>query len=95
MINSTSSQQGMPSTAAIDLTQTNPVPRRAVKAGDSLSTANAELLKTKLSSEPGVRPDVVARGRALAADPNYPSMQIIGDVARKIVQSPDPSEEQD
>jgi hypothetical protein len=94
MINSTSNQQGMPSTAAIGLPQTNHVSRRIVSAGDSLSTASAELLKAKLSSEPEVRPDVVARGRALAADPSYPSMQIIGEVARKIAQSPDPSEEQ-
>lgn len=84
----------MPSTAAVGLAQPNLVSRRAVNAGDSLSTANAEMLKAKLSSEPEVRPDVVARGRALAADPSYPSMQIIGEVARKIVQSPDPSEDQ-
>ena len=93
MINSTSIQQGTPSTAAIGLPQTNPVSRRAVNAGDSLSTEHAEMLKAKLSGQPEVRSDAVARGRALAADPNYPSMQIIGDVARKIVQSPDPSEE--
>jgi len=84
----------MPSTDAIGLTQSNLVSRRAMNASDSLSTASAEMLKAKLSSEPEVRPDVVARGRALAADPGYPSVQIIGEVARKIVQSPDPSEDQ-
>jgi hypothetical protein len=52
------------------------------------------MLKAKLSSQPEVRSEVVARGRALAADPSYPSVQIISAVARRIVQSPDPSEEQ-
>jgi len=59
MINSTSSQQGMPSTAAVDLAQSNLVSRRALNAHDSLSTANAEMLKAKLSSEPEVRPKIV------------------------------------
>ena len=94
MINSTSNQQGMPSTAAIGLVQANHVSRGPLSASDSLSTASAELLKAKLSSEPEIRPEAVARGRALAADPNYPSAKIMGEVARRIVQSPDPSEEQ-
>jgi hypothetical protein len=95
MINSTSSQQGLPATAAIGLTQTNLVQRAALSSQDHLSTESAEMLKSKLSSEPEIRPDVVARGRALAADPGYPPAQIVGALARSIVQSPDPSEEQE
>jgi hypothetical protein len=83
----------MSSTAAVNLATANVVSRSAPTASDRLSTAGAELLRSKMASEPEIRPDVVARGRALAADPSYPSAQIIGDVARKIVQSPDPSED--
>ncbi len=83
----------MPSTAAIGLSQTNLASRPAFSASDSLSTASAQLLRAKLSSEPEIRPDVVARGRALAADPSYPSATIIGAVASKIVLSSDPSDD--
>ena len=40
-----------------------------------------------------MRPDVVARGKALAADPNYPSMATIKNVAQQILSAPDLSEE--
>jgi hypothetical protein len=93
MINSASSQQGLPSTTAIGVAQTNLGSRPAISPSDRLSTAGAELLRSKLASEPEIRPEMVARGRALAADSSYPSTQVIGDVARKILQSPDPSED--
>lgn len=94
MINSTSSQQGTPSTPVVGLGATNVVRRASFGATDSLSTAGAELLKANLASEPEVRPEMVAKGRALAADPNYPSAQINSAVARTILLSPDLSEDQ-
>jgi hypothetical protein len=36
---------------------------------------------------------MVEKGKALAADPNYPSAAVINSVASKILQSPDPSED--
>jgi len=83
----------MPSTAAVDLSKQSAVPRPPSTATDRLSTAGAELLKAKLASEPEIRPEVLARGGELAADPNYPSAQILGKVALTILQSPDPSED--
>ena len=94
MINSTSSHQGTPSATPVAGSQLNGAQRARPNAADSLSTAGAELLKAKLASEPEVRPDVVAKGRALAADPSYPSDRIVADVARQILNSPDPSEDQ-
>jgi len=51
-------------------------------------------LRAALASQPEIRPDVVARGQALAADPNYPSMDVIQHVAGMILNAPDPSEDQ-
>jgi hypothetical protein len=93
MINSTSSNQGTSTASAVAASQTNGAARPRPSAGDSLSTAGAELLKAKLASEPEIRPEMVAKGRELAADPAYPSAQIVGEVARQILQSPDPSED--
>ena len=56
---------------------------------DSLSTTGIDQLRAALKSSPEIRPDVVARGRALAADPAYPSFQIIQYVSAQIVNSPD------
>jgi len=41
-------------------------------------------LLTELQSDPKVRPEVVARGRMLAEDPNYPPQQIINALASMI-----------
>ncbi len=94
MINSTSSQQGTPSTVApIGPPQLNGVVHNEPVAGDTLSTAASQFLKIKLASEPEVRPEMVAKGQLLAADPSYPSLDVLGRVAQKILQSPDPSED--
>jgi hypothetical protein len=93
MINSTSSQHGTPSTAAVDLLLNTASQRLRPGPEDQLSTAASELLKAKLASEPEVRPEVVAKGRALAEDPSYPSTEIVRSVAAKILASPDPSED--
>lgn len=50
-------------------------------------------MRSALERQPEIRPDVVARGQALAADPHYPSASIIQSVAGKILASPDLSED--
>jgi len=67
-------------------TQTDPT-------GDSLSTGQTENLRQALKNNPEVRPEVVARGKALAADPSYPSPEIMRRVSELIVNSEDPSEQ--
>jgi 2,4-dienoyl-CoA reductase-like NADH-dependent reductase (Old Yellow Enzyme family) len=44
-------------------------------------------LEMSLAEAPDVRADVVARGRALIADPNYPSKTQIKKIARTLVSS--------
>jgi hypothetical protein len=38
-------------------------------------------------------PEVVAEGRHLAIDPNYPPLRIIEELAKVLIQSADPSEQ--
>ena len=40
---------------------------------------------------PKIRPGVVERGRRLAADPGYPSIEIIWHIGAQIVRSVDPA----
>lgn len=62
--------------------------------GDQFSAENSAALRVALTRHPEVRPEVVARGRALAADPSYPSTEILRQVGKAIVNSPDFSEDQ-
>lgn len=59
---------------------------------DNISTENAAFLRAELQRQPEIRPEVVERGRALAADPNYPSKEVLGHVAQQILNSPDLTE---
>jgi hypothetical protein len=95
MIHSTSSSDRTGGTDAISLNRNQlPAKRPAAQDQDSVSTTNATILADALNSQPEVRPDVVARGRLLAADPNYPPAAVIKQVAGMIVNSPDLSEDQ-
>ena len=58
-------------------------------AADRFSPEQSAALKAALQNQPAVRPEVVARGRALAADPAWPSMDILRQVGRVIVATPD------
>jgi len=60
--------------------------------GDRLSTSGVDHLRAALKAQPEVRPEVVQRGRALAADPGYPSPEIIRHISAQILGSPDLSE---
>ncbi|HEY3757041.1 MAG TPA: hypothetical protein VGL42_12895 [Opitutaceae bacterium] len=70
-------------------------PAVRIKPGrDSFSTDQAGNLDDALQNQPEIRPEEVARGQALAADPSYPSSAIIDRVAALIVNSPDLSEDE-
>jgi hypothetical protein len=43
------------------------------------------ILLSMLENKPEVRTEVVARGRALAADPSYPSPEVINKLAGLVV----------
>lgn len=61
---------------------------------DRISTESAAFLRAELERQPEVRPEVVARAKALADDPNYPSNEVIRDVASQILGAPDLSEDE-
>jgi len=94
MIDSTSSSAGTAGANALSAEFTKPASHRAGGGRERLSTEKADQLRTLLGSEPEVRPEMVAKGRAMAADPNYPSAAVIRQVASLIVNSTDPSEDQ-
>ncbi len=66
--------------------------RPAAPRPDRISTENAVFLHAELERQPEVRPEVVARAKELAADPHYPSFEILKNVAGQILASPDLSE---
>ena len=49
--------------------------------GDKLELSALE----RLRSEPEIRPEVVAKGKELLNDPNFPSQEMINDIAKLIV----------
>jgi hypothetical protein len=61
---------------------------------DQVSIENAVFLRAELARQPEVRSEVVARARALAADPGYPPREAVEKVAQMILQSRDLSEDQ-
>ncbi len=68
--------------------------KRHVPRPDRISTENAAFLRAELERQPEIRPEVVARGRALAADPAYPSIDAMREVAQQILASPDLTEDE-
>jgi hypothetical protein len=56
---------------------------------DRFSSTGIDQLRAALKATPEVRPEVVARGQKLAADPSYPSLPVIRHISAKIVNSPD------
>ena len=59
------------------------------ETGDNLSSANTSGLREALAQTSEIRPEVVARGKALAIDPNYPPRQLIESLSKLMVQSRD------
>lgn len=71
-----------------------PSPRKAANSpADQIHIDKAAALRAGLQNIPEIRPEVVERAQALAADPSYPSDDIILKVSALIVNSPDLSED--
>lgn len=68
-------------------------PPARLSRGDNFSAEGAAALRAALRSQPDIRPDVVARGRELAADPSYPSREILTRIGRAILAAPDLTED--
>jgi hypothetical protein len=60
---------------------------------DQLSLEKIELLREALAKVPEIRPEVVERGRALAADPSWPPQEVLRKVSELILSAPDLSED--
>lgn len=60
---------------------------------DEFSARQAEGLRAALTQHPEIRPEVVGRGRQLAADPDYPPADILTKLSAVILASPDLTEE--
>lgn len=87
MINSTPSPDRTPRTGGI--VPFSPKTQAAVPSRDGFSPAHTAVLRAALSAQPEIRSEVVERGRLLAKDPAYPSLDVIRGLAAQIVRSPD------
>lgn len=88
MINSTSSTDRAVHPEVVAATNQVTVRSPAARP-DQLSTENATHLREALARQPEIRPEVLERARALAADPAYPSMDTLRHVAALLVNAPD------
>jgi hypothetical protein len=70
-------------------------PAASTPGADTFTPWNTDALKTALTEQPELRADVVARAKLLAADPSYPSPEILRQVGDAILRSPDLSEQAD
>ncbi len=91
MINSTTSTDRAVHPEAVAATGQVTV-RASAPRPDQLSVENATHLREALVRQPEIRPEVVERGRALAADPQYPSADTLKQIGAAILRSPDLSE---
>jgi len=93
MINSTSSSDRVLRPDGV-VHHTPAQPERGQRP-DRFSPENTAALQSALASQPAIRPEVVARARELAADPSYPSKEILSKVSQILLASPDLSEQVD
>ena len=93
MIHSASSSSPSARNDALAAAASNPVSRPARGPVDQIHIDRASVLRTSLRQVAEIRPEVVERARALAADPAYPSDDIIRRISAVIVNSPDLSED--
>lgn len=93
MINSTTSTDRAVHPEAV--TPKGPAAVRPVATRpDQLSTENAAHLREALVRQPEIRADVVQRAQTLAADENYPSIDVLRQVGVMILNSADLSDVQ-
>jgi hypothetical protein len=57
----------------------------APASGSTLSLNVFEPIQQAMNNCPDSRAEVIARGKALAADPNYPPAEVVGKLARLFV----------
>jgi len=77
-----------------DAVPANPAKAAIHHAGsDQFSTDKTALVQAALARQSEIRPEVIERGHALAADPAYPSREIIRRVSEIILRSPDLADE--
>lgn len=62
-----------------------PVPGPSAPVQDPVAVHRVAALLAMLENKPEVRPEVVARGRALAADSGYPPPDVISKLAGLVV----------
>jgi hypothetical protein len=65
-----------------------------IQRNDQLSTDSASQLKAALERQPSIRPEMLARARALAADSGYPPEVLMKLLAERLVSSPDLSSDE-
>ena len=66
----------------------SPASEPSAPAADPVGVRRVATLLSMLENKPEIRPEVLARGRILAADPTYPPPDIINKLANMIVGSP-------
>jgi len=93
MINSTTSTDRT-ATAELVSAKGTSIAREQSHRTDLLSTENAAFLRSELVRQPEIRPEVLERAQALAADPDYPSQEAIKKLAGLLLNSPDLSDDQ-
>lgn len=93
MIHSASSPSSTPRNDAVTPASSGPARRPTPAPTDQIHIDKAAVLRAGLQQVPEIRPEVVERARALAADPTYPGDAIIARISAAIVNSPDLSEE--
>jgi len=91
MIQSTSSLSGYyrSEPLSVSSSQKSLTAKTQPETGDNLSSANTSNLREALAQTSAIRPEVVARGKALAIDPSYPPRHLIESLAKLMVQSRD------
>src|ERR1041384_3779600 len=92
MIQPTSSFHGYDRLAGLNGSGSKPVSSSAAGSkpsvsneGEQLSSSSTQALREALQNTPEIRADVVARGKALASDVNYPPRQIIEKLSELMV----------
>ena len=91
MISSASNTPGQPLPGSLASTGPKPASTSAsyTSTQESLSSDNTDSLRSALAATPEVRPEVVEKGKQLAASPTYPALAIIESLAALITKSED------
>ncbi|OAM88600.1 hypothetical protein OH491_11200 [Termitidicoccus mucosus] len=92
MISQTSSTQGAQAPLQLQGPAANIGARRSTPGADRLLPTRISSLQQTLTQYPEIRPEVVARGRELSIDPDYPPAHVVETVAGLIASSPDLTE---